>query len=83
MALSDYERRVLEEIETELRCIGPSPRRRRLWLATALTACIVLVAGVTTVAALFLPAAGAAATGSAIGLAVGFLFAMGQYRHRF
>jgi hypothetical protein len=83
VALSDYERRVLEEIETELRWIGPSQRRRRMRLAAALAGCLFLVAAVATVAVLFLPPAAVAATVGVVGLAAGFLFSVDLNRHRF
>lgn len=82
MALSDYERRVLEEIETELRYIVPSPRRRRIRLVAVILGSLLVLAGVAAVTALFLPSSATAAACSAVGLAVGIVFALDQQRHR-
>jgi len=82
VALSDYERRVLEEIEIELRYIVPSPRRRRLRAVAVVLAGLLVLAAVAVVTALFLPPAGTAAACSAVGLAVGVAFAVDQQRHR-
>jgi hypothetical protein len=82
VALSDYERRVLEEIETELSCIVPSPRRRRIRLGAVVLASLLVLAGIAAVAALFLPPSATAAACTAVGLAVGIGFAFDWQRHR-
>jgi hypothetical protein len=82
VALSDYERRVLEEIETELRCVLPSARRRRTRLAAAVLTGLLVLAAVAATSALFLPAPATAAACTAVGSAVGAGFALYWQRHR-
>jgi putative flippase GtrA len=72
MALSEYERRVLDEIEAEL---GVRPDRRcPLAAVVALLIFSALVAaGLTVLAVLALPPAPAAVMASLFGVAVGYL----------
>ena len=80
MALSDYERRVLAEIEVELRAeIVP---RRRLRSVLVIVACLLVVGGCAALCGLLLPAPAAAGVCAAIGLATGFLVALDRERHR-
>jgi hypothetical protein len=81
VALSDYERRVLAEIEVEL-SDALAPRRRRLRLVVMLVCCGLALAGVATVCALWLPAAAAAGLCSAAGLAGGLALGIGYERRR-
>jgi Flp pilus assembly protein TadB len=70
MALSDYERRVLDEIEAALQ-IRP-PRRWRLRRAVALVVlCALLAVGLIVLAVLALPPAFVAVTAGVLGAAVG------------
>ena len=80
MALSDYERRVLAEIEVELRAeIAP---RRRLRSVLVIVACLLVVGGCAVLCGLLLPAPAAAGVCAAAGLAAGFLVALDRERHR-
>jgi Flp pilus assembly protein TadB len=72
MALSDYERRVLDEIEAELR-LQPARRWHLGRTVVLLAACVLVAAGVITLAAIVLPSAFAVAVASALGVAVGYL----------
>lgn len=81
MALSDYERRILDEIEAELR-LRPA-RSRRMRRAVVLIAASVIVAGaLMTLAALALPAGLDVAVAGVVGVALGYLVAMTWRRHR-
>lgn len=81
MALSDYERRVLAEIEVELGD-ALSPRRGRVRAIAVLACCLLGLAGVTALCALLLPAAAAAGLCSAGGVVVGFTVCLLRERHR-
>lgn len=76
MALSDYERRVLAEIEVELRCTSTSGRLRRARPIVVIAACVVVVAGIAAMGSLLLPAAAAAGLSSLAGLLAGFVLAV-------
>jgi hypothetical protein len=78
VALSDYERRVLAEIEVELGGLAPSKRRGRLGLIAILVCALVPLAGIGALCALFLPAAAGvgvcAAAGALVGAAVMLIY---------
>jgi hypothetical protein len=82
VALSDYERRVLAEIEVELRCASTSARFRRARPIVVIAACVVVVAGIAVVGSLLLPAAAAAGLSSLAGLLAGFVLAVERERAR-
>jgi hypothetical protein len=81
MSLSDYERRVLEEIEAELQ-IRP-PRRWRLGRALALLIfCPLVAAGLIVLSVLALPPAFVAVTAAVLGAAVGWVGGLTWRRRR-
>jgi hypothetical protein len=82
VALSDYERRVLAEIEVELRCTSTSGRFRRARPIVVIAACVVVVAGIAAMGSLLLPAAAAAGLSSLAGLLAGFVLAVERERAR-
>lgn len=82
MALSDYERRVLAEIEVELRCTSTSSRLRRARPFIIIAACLVAVAGIAAMGSVLLPAAAAAGLASLAGLLAGFVLALERDRAR-
>ncbi|HEU5008692.1 MAG TPA: hypothetical protein VFT67_17095 [Jatrophihabitantaceae bacterium] len=82
MALSDYERRVLAEIEVELRCTSTSTRLRRARPIVIIAACLVVVAGIAAMGSLLLPSAAAAGLSSLAGLLAGFVVAVERERAR-
>jgi hypothetical protein len=81
VALSDYERRVLAEIEVELGD-ALSPARRRFRLIAIVLCCVLALAAIATACALWLPAAAAAGLCSGAGLAGGLALGVGYERHR-
>lgn len=82
MALSDYERRVLAEIEVELRCTSTSGRLRRARPIVVIVACLLVVAGIAVMGSLLLPAAAAAGLSSLAGVLAGFVIALERERVR-
>jgi Flp pilus assembly protein TadB len=81
MALSDYERRVLEEIEAELQI--RRPRRWRLGRVVALPVlCTLVAAGLIVLAVLALPPAFVAVTAAVLGAVVGYVGGLTWRRQR-
>ena len=72
MALSDYERRVLDEIEAELH-LRPVHSWRLGRTIALLVFCSLVAAGLIVLAVLVLPPAFAAVVASLFGVAVGYI----------
>lgn len=81
MALSDYERRVLDEIETELR-VTAARRWRLSRVLLVVGTCVVLAAGLTAVAIIVLPAGISAVVACVAGALAGYGLALAWWRHR-
>lgn len=82
MALSDYERRVLAEIEVQLSCTSVLPRRPRARTVVVLTLCLAVVAGIAALGSLLLPVAAAVGLSSLAGLLAGYILAVERERWR-
>lgn len=81
MALSDYERRILDEIEAELR-LRPARSRRMRRAVVVIAAGVIIAGGLMTLAALVLPAGLDVAVAGVVGVALGYLVAITWLRHR-
>ena len=82
MALSDYERRVLADIEVHLNCTPVSLRRPRPRTVVVLTLCLAVVAGIAALGSLLLPVAAAVSLSSLAGLFAGYILAGERERGR-
>jgi Flp pilus assembly protein TadB len=81
MALSDYERRVLDEIEAELR-LRPGRKWRPGRTLLLLAVCVIIAAGLMTLAALVFPAGADVGMAAVVGVVLGCLIATFWRRRR-